>query len=69
MSDKVQNAIAEIGTENLQAVLSIGIKEDGTTVLRSSENNLAIMHWMLNKAVFELNVYEANLKQQASEEE
>lgn len=69
MSDKVQNAIAEIGTENLQAVLSIGIKEDGTTVLRSSENNLAIMHWMLNKAVFELNVYEANMKQQASEEE
>ena len=63
MSDKVTEAIEQITAEAPKAVIAIGIKDDGTTVIRTSETNVAVMHWMLNKAIFELNVFEANQKQ------
>lgn len=63
MSDKVTEAIEQITAEAPKAIIAIGIKDDGTTVIRTSETNVAVMHWLLNKAVYELNVFEANLKQ------
>lgn len=67
MSEKVQETLAAISEENLQALVVIGVQDDGRIVIRSSENNVAVMHWMLNRAAFELNVFETNNKAPAEE--
>lgn len=67
MSEKVTEALEQISAEAPKAIIAIGIKDDGTTVIRTSETNVAVMHWLMNKAIFELNVFEANQKNTAEE--
>lgn len=62
MSDKVSEALDQIKAENPTAVLSVGVGEDGHLIIRSSETSVAVLHWLLNKAIFELNIFEANQK-------
>ena len=38
----------------------IGIKEDGSVNVNTSVENTLFCHWALNKAIFELNIYEKN---------
>lgn len=58
MLEHVSKALGEITDDNPEVVIAVGIKEDGTTVIRSSTGNVAVLHWLLNKAVFELNMIE-----------
>jgi hypothetical protein len=58
----VSKAIEEITDDNPEVMIAVGITEDGTTVIRSSTGNVAVLHWLLNKAVFELNMIEVSQK-------
>jgi len=67
MLEHVSKAVEEITEDNPEVLIAVGIKEDGTTVIRSSTGNVAVLHWLLNKAVFELNMIEAVQKQDQDE--
>lgn len=59
MQEHVAKALEEITEDNPEVVVSVGVKEDGTTVIRSSTGNVAVLHWLLNTAVFKLSMIEA----------
>lgn len=63
MTEEVQNIIKEVGEADLTTLITVGVDKEGKIQLRSSANNVAVMHWLLNKGLFELNVYEMNQKQ------
>lgn len=64
MTEEVQNVLKEVGEAELTALITVGIDNAGKVQLRSSANNVAVMHWLLNKGLFELNVFEMNQKQE-----
>jgi|TARA_B110000908_G_scaffold166557_1_gene217887 hypothetical protein len=64
------DSILEKSKESFADVVVIGVKEDGTIIINASGHNTQFCHWMLNKALFELNLYEQHqqgLQQQATE--
>lgn len=63
MTEQVKEVLKEAEEANLTAIVTVGIGEDGKVQLRSSANNVAVMHWLLNKGLFELNVFEMNQRQ------
>jgi|TARA_B110000908_G_scaffold63488_1_gene77195 hypothetical protein len=63
MTEEVQSVLDEVGQSDLEAIITIGVEKDGKIQLRSSANNVAVMHWLLNKGLFELNIFEMNQKQ------
>ena len=63
MTEEVQMILKEVAEMKLDAIITVGIDSDGKVQLRSSANNVAVMHWLLNKGLFELNVFEMNQKQ------
>lgn len=63
MTEEVQKVLKEVAETELNAVITVGIDDEGKVQLRSSANNVAVMHWLLNKGLFELNVFEMNQKQ------
>lgn len=67
MTDQIEATLTKAQEEDLDAVMVVGVKKDGTMFLQSSVNNIAVMHWMLNKSVFEVNLYERNRPEEATE--
>lgn len=65
MTEEVKKVLQEVGETELDALITVGISSDGKVQLRSSANNVAVMHWLLNKGLFELNVFEMNQKTEA----
>lgn len=63
MTEQIEKILTEVGESELEALLTVGIDKEGKVQLRSSANNVAVMHWLLNKGLFELNVFEMNQKQ------
>lgn len=63
MTEEVQKVLTEVGESDLEALITVGIDKEGKVQLRSSANNVAVMHWLMNKGLFELNVFEMNQKQ------
>lgn len=42
----------------LENGMLIGLEKDGSIFIKSSVTNVPFMHWMLNRSVFELGLYE-----------
>jgi hypothetical protein len=42
----------------LQSCLVMGFDNDGKYVMSSSINNVPTLHWMLNKSIFEIHLFE-----------
>tara|TARA_R110001632_G_scaffold9207_9_gene35574 strand:- start:1038 stop:1307 length:270 start_codon:yes stop_codon:yes gene_type:complete len=42
----------------MQNCIIAGVDETGNVIVRSSVPNLPFMHWMLNRSVFELGLFE-----------
>lgn len=57
MSEAVDKLLEECkGT--MQSAVVAGFDEAGNVVIKSSVANLPFMHWMLNRSVFELGLFE-----------
>jgi len=54
---KVDGLLAE-AKGKFKAMVLVGIEEDGTMEILSEPANVAINHWILNRALFELNLLE-----------
>lgn len=68
MNEAVQKSIDAIKDKDLDAIMMVGLSKDGSMVIESSVNNVALMHWMLNKSIFDINVFERNNKPEPTEE-
>jgi hypothetical protein len=58
MTEAVEKTLADAKESDLESVMVIGLTKTGGLNIQSSLNNVALMHWMLNKSIFDINVYE-----------
>lgn len=60
MSEAVEkvDALLEECKGTMQSAVITGFDEDGNVIIKSSVSNLPFMHWMLNRSVFELGLFE-----------
>ena len=68
MSEAIDKAFEDASKNNLSAVMIIGMTQDGGININSSLNNTAMMHWMLNKSIFDINVFERTPKEEEKKE-
>ncbi len=68
MSEEVQKCIDNVQDKDLEAIMIVGLDKNGGLMIESSVGNVALMHWMLNKSIFDINVFEANTKAKKEEE-
>lgn len=66
MTEAVEKALEDAKNADLSAVMIIGLTEGGGININSSVNNTAVMHWMLNKSIFDINVFERQPKEEKS---
>lgn len=65
MNEAVEKAFEDAKNSDLTAVMIIGMTDSGINI-NSSVNNTAVMHWMLNKSIFDINVFERQPKEEKS---
>lgn len=58
MSEAIDKILDEAKEAELEHVMLIGLGKDSSLTIQSSLNNVALMHWMLNKSIFDINVFE-----------
>ena len=68
MAEAVQKRIDNAQDKDLEAIMIVGLDKNGGLMIESSVNNVALMHWMLNKSIFDINVFESNNKGKKEEE-
>jgi len=68
MTEAVQKCIDNAQDKDLEAIMIVGLDKNGGLMIESSVNNVALMHWMLNKSIFDINVFESNNKGKKEEE-
>jgi hypothetical protein len=54
MEDKINDMMEKVKNTSYSAAMTVGVDEKGQFVAHSTIGNLAVMHWMLNKSIFEL---------------
>ena len=69
MTEAVEKAFEDAQSTPLEAVMILGLSESGGLTINSSLNNIAAMHWMLNKSIFDINVFQNNAKSEEQAEE
>jgi hypothetical protein len=55
---KETDIILEEAKGKFKAGVIVGVKDDGEVAVMAYPDNLAIAHWLINRAVFELNLHE-----------
>jgi hypothetical protein len=68
MNEAVKNIVDELADKDLEAIMVVGLDSNGSLNIQSSVNNVALMHWMLNKSIFDINVFENNQKREEKTE-
>ena len=68
MTEAVEKAFEDAQKQSLEAVMILGLNENGGITINSSVNNIAAMHWMLNQSVFDICVFQRNAKDAEQEE-
>jgi hypothetical protein len=68
MSEQIEKILDNVKAADLEAVMVIGLTKTGGLNIQSSLNNVALMHWMLNKSIFDINVYERQPAEDKTEE-
>jgi hypothetical protein len=62
MSEAVQKILDDAKEADFEAATVIGLTKEGGMMVTTSVNNVAVLHWMLNKSIFDVNVFESNAK-------
>jgi len=68
MAEAVQKCIDNAQDKDLEAIMIVGLDKNGGLMIESSVNNVALMHWMLNKSIFDINVFESSSKVKKEDE-
>jgi hypothetical protein len=65
MTEAVEKAFEDAQKQSLEAVMILGLTEDGGVTINSSLKNVQAMHWMLNTSIFDINVFERQPKEKS----
>lgn len=60
MSERTIEDVLESAKGKIANGLVVGFDEDGSLFMTSSIGNVPYMHWVLNRGIFELGLFEKN---------
>lgn len=63
----VSKALNDALAANLQTVMVCGFDQNGQVFMSTSNASIPMMHWILNRSVFELGLFEKQDKEKAKE--
>jgi len=58
--EEVEKTLKEAKEQGLQSALVCGFTENGQIYINSSVNSLPYMHWLINRSLFEVSLFEKN---------
>lgn len=64
----VTKALNDAIEADLQTVIVCGFDKNGQVFMTTSNASIPMMHWILNRSVFELGLFEKQAKEQAKED-
>ena len=68
----VSEILEEVKSQDYEMAVIVGLDKKGNVAVNATNNNLPMVHWMLNRAEFEMNLFEKNqrngLEEQAATE-
>jgi hypothetical protein len=67
--EEINQVFKEAKKQKLQSVLVCGFDDTGQVYMNSSINSLPYMHWLLNRSLFEVSLFEKNRPEPEAEQE
>ena len=64
----VSEVLEEVKKQNYEMVVIVGLDDKGETNVTASNNALPMVHWLLNRAGFEMNLFEKNSRDRQKRE-
>lgn len=64
----VSDVLEEVKKQNYEMVVIVGLDKEGETNVTASNNALPMVHWLLNRAGFEMNLFEKNSRDRQKRE-
>ena len=65
----VSEVLDDIKSQELEMVVVVGLDKEGNASVTSSNNALPMVHWLLNRGLFEMNLFEKNSRATPSNEQ
>ena len=56
----VSEILEEVKSQDYEMAVIVGLDKKGNVAVNATNNNLPMVHWMLNRAEFEMNLFEKN---------
>ena len=67
--EEINQVFKEAKKQKLHSVLVCGFYNNGQVYMNSSINSLPYMHWLLNRSLFEVSLFEKNRPEPEVEQE
>jgi len=67
--EEINQVFNESNKQKRQSVLVCGFDDNGQVYMNSSINSLPYMHWLLNRSLFEVSLFEKNRPEPEAEQE
>ena len=64
----VSDVLEEVKKQEYEMVVIVGLDKQGETNVTASNNALPMVHWLLNRAEFEMNLFEKNSRDRQKKE-
>lgn len=63
----VTEVLEDLKSQDFQMVVVVGLDKSGNAAVTASNNALPMVHWLLNRGLFEMNLFEKNQRAASNE--
>mgnify|MGYP003138087041 FL=1 len=63
----VSDVLEDLKAQDFEMVVVVGLDKKGNAAVTASNNALPMVHWLLNRGLFEMNLFEKNQRQPSTE--
>jgi len=63
----VSDVLEDLKAQDFEMVVVVGLDKKGNAAVTASNNALPMVHWLLNRGLFEMNLFEKNQRQPSNE--
>ena len=64
----VSDVLEDLKAQDFEMVVVVGLDKTGNAAVTASNNALPMVHWLLNRGLFEMNLFEKNQRAASNEE-
>lgn len=64
----VSDVLEDLKSQDFEMVVVVGLDKAGNAAVTASNNALPMVHWLLNRGLFEMNLFEKNQRAASNEE-